>query len=285
MLSWGLAGCGGGRGGDAALSGGAGEDYWGEVAAGSSGPAPAGGPAGDAGGAVAATGPERVWTIVLNTFSEGDHAIAAARSVLELPRIAPELRGAWVHSTDDGSKVLYGRYAGPDDPGAQRDLKWVKGLTWGDVQVFSRAMLVPVTLRPERTADPMHLSVVRQRYPKVDPLYTLQVAVWSDFGSSLTGEQIREAARAYCRKLRSQGFPAYYYHDEEKLTSIVTVGLFGRDALDPRTGLYSVAVEEVLEKFPEHLVNGEPFNEPIYASHPSRGTRVQKPRLVQVPEF
>jgi hypothetical protein len=66
---------------------------------------------------------------------------------------------------------------------------------------------------------------------------------------------------------------------------MVTVGLFDKTALDPQSGLYSYEVEQLLRRFPEHLVNGEPLMEPLDFKHPQLGTRLQKPRLVLVPKL
>ena len=44
-------------------------------------------------------------------------------------------------------------------------------------------------------------------------------------------------------------------------------------------------VADVLTEFPEHLVNGEPLFEPTGSPRPDLRRRVQKPRLVLVPEL
>ena len=40
-----------------------------------------------------------------------------------------------------------------------------------------------------------------------------------------------------------------------------------------------------MKSFPARMVNGEILREPIDARRPSRGTRIQAPSLVLVPEF
>jgi hypothetical protein len=228
-----------------------------------------------------------VWSIVLATYTAPGDVEAATRTLGELPLLDPALRGAWLHRTTAGSMILYGRYEGPQSAAARRDLEWVEGLRLGGVPAFPKAMLTRV--RPgggQAVDDPMDLRSVRLRFPDVDPLYTLQVATWSDFESgALSLSQIHDRAEAYARELRARGFEAYYYHDDDKMVSHVTVGVFGRGALDPRSGFYSTEVESLLERFPQHLVNGEVFLEPISSVRPSLGTRVQKPPLVLVPKL
>jgi hypothetical protein len=225
------------------------------------------------------------WSVVLGTYSQDGHALAAANMVRDLPRIAPELAAARVHTTADGSLVVYGRYRDPQDRDAQRDLAWIKTLTFSGRQAFPRAMLTRVRSGGAgRVQHPYDLRAARARFPKVDPLYTMEVAVWGVFDSPLRVQEVQESAATYCRKLRAQGYEAYLYHDEDKQLSVVTVGLFDRTAIDQRSGFYSPQVEALFKRFPAHLVNGEPLNEPIDRERPHLGTRVQTPRLVLVPK-
>ncbi len=228
-----------------------------------------------------------VWTIVLATFSaEGQHQTAAANMMSQLRTLAPQLGDVWIHTTDKGSLVVFGRYDGPKETRAQADLKMVKGITIQDRPMFARAMLTRVHVgAPAGPVSPLALMSARQRYPNVDPLYTVEVAMWSDFGTGeLTLKQIQRLAENYTRELRTQGFDAYFYHDYDTRISTVTVGLFNRTAIDHRSGLYSPAVQSVMDRFPQRLVNGEPLLELIDSRNPDRGTRVQKPMLVHVPK-
>ncbi len=225
------------------------------------------------------------WSIVLATFSADDHKAAAARTLGQLPQIDPLLAAARVSPTSEGSLVVYGSYDTATDAAAQRDLDWVKSLSINNRPAFPRAMLTRLKPPEARPRDPMDLMSARQRHPRVDPLYTLEVAVWGDFESgTLSREQIHANTERYARELRGRGFEAYFYHDDDKRLSLVTVGLFDRTAIDPRTGFFSPPVEALLKQFPAHLVNGAELREPIDSRHPSRGTRVQRPMLVHVPK-
>ena len=231
--------------------------------------------------------PTTRWTLVLQTFSQEGHRRAAATMVQELRTAAPQLAQARVHTTSSGSMVVYGSYQSAQDPAAQRDKKAVKQITIGGRRAFSRAMLTRIRLQPAPgTMHPLELMSVRQLHPKVDPLYTLQVAVWGDFDSGkLTLEQIHRAAQAYATELRVQNFEAYFHHDDDQRLSIVTVGVFDRRAVDPQTGFFSPEVEALLRRFPTHLVNGEPLLEIKNRRDPRRSRQPQTPRLVEVPKL
>ncbi|MHC4422071.1 MAG: hypothetical protein ACYS1E_15940 [Planctomycetota bacterium] len=229
-----------------------------------------------------------IWTIVLATFPNPGHEQAAANSLRQVSTIDAALAGgAWVHTGATGSLVAYGRYESTESEDAQRDLAWIKQLTLGGFPAFPKAMLSRVNLRPAAGVhDPLALMSARLRHPNVDPLYTLEVAVWGDFESGkLSLQQIHRKAEEQARTLRARGFEAYYHHHDDRRLSMVTVGLFDNSAIDQRTGLYGPAVDALLREFPAHLVNGEELLEPIDGRRLERGTRVQRPVLVLVPKL
>ncbi|HWB18762.1 MAG TPA: hypothetical protein VG711_00555 [Phycisphaerales bacterium] len=229
----------------------------------------------------------RTWGIVLQTFTGDDSQYAAANVKRQLPVVAPELANAQVKTTQVGSMLVWGAYTGPDDPHARQDLKNIKSLTSKNRPIFPHAMLAKV-VDPNMTADPstFNLMTARKKYPKVDPLYTLQVAIWTtDDMSANALKRIQNEANDYTRELRTKKFEAYVYHDTDKRMSTVTVGVFGANAIDAQSGLYSDEVEALLKKFPENLVNGLPLEEYKNPKHPELGTQVQKPKLVLVPSM
>ncbi len=226
------------------------------------------------------------WTIVLNTFSTEGHSQAASNMRGHIGSIDSRLSGARVHTTARGSMVTYGSYTSAEDAAAQADLKWIKAITISNRPVFAGAMLTRITRKdPTVPSDPLELMSVRARYPNIDPLYTLQVAVWGDFESGkLTLAEIHQHAESYARRLRAQGLNAYYDHDDDKRLSVITVGLFDSTAIEsPQIGLYSAEVKALMRRFPEHLVNGEPLLEVI--DRRTGRTRVQRPKLVVVPKM
>jgi hypothetical protein len=148
-------------------------------------------------------------------------------------------------------------------------------------------MLTRITIRPAAASlHPYALMSVRLRFPTTDPLYTLEVGIWSDFESGeLTLQEIHRKAEAQARELRNRGYDAYFYHDDDKRLSSVTVGVFDHKAIDQRTGLYGPQLQALMEQFPAHLVNGERLLEPKDGRNPARGMRVQKPMPVLIPKL
>jgi len=228
---------------------------------------------------------EPFWTIVLGTFSGGNHEQAARTMISELQRIAPELiEKVRPHTTRRGSMVIFGRYPDADEPSARRDLQRIKEIRYRERPIFAKAFLSRITPRTGDASNPHALMSVRKTYPDVDPLYTLQIAAWGDFDSgTMTMDEVRRKAENHVRRLRSQGHEAYFHHDPGQKLSIITVGLFDRTAIDAETGERSPELRMLLRQFPAHLVNGEELQEPIDRHRPERGTRVQQPHLVLVP--
>ncbi len=241
----------------------------------------------DRGSAGSTAGASTVWTIVLATFPAETGAQAAANNmVMQLRALAPELDELWVHPTGGGAMVVSGRYDSAESQDAQAALHRVKAVQIQEQPAFTRAMLSRVNVRPAGAGThPYSLMSVRLRYPNINPLYTLEVGIWGDFESGkLTLEEIHENAEMQTRRLRAQGFEAYFYHDDDKRLSVVTVGVFDRKAVDPRSGMYGPALQSLMGKFPAHLVNGETLLEPIDGRNPARGTRIQKPMPVEIPK-
>jgi len=177
-------------------------------------------------------------------------------------------------------------YDSVENPDAQAALHRIKAIEIQGQPAFARAMLTRVKVRPVGIAThPLSLMSVRLRYPNLDPLYTLEVGIWGDFESGeLTLKQIHEKAERQTRELRNRGFEAYFYHDNDKRLSVVSVGVFDRTAIDARSGMYGPGLQTLMDQFPAHLVNGETLLEPIDGRDASRGTRVQKPMPVLIPK-
>jgi len=226
------------------------------------------------------------WSVLLATVS-GPESRATAMTIRdEVARRYPSLRDAFVRSTQRGSVVLSGRFPSPQAPEAQARLMEVKEMADGGVRAFPRAMLTRFGAGSEQgPPGPNDLRAVRQNAP-TQTLYTLQVAVWSAFGTDeLKMSEIKRSAEDYCRSLRSQGHEAYYFHDFDTRTSTVTVGVFGADAYDPRSTLYAPEVEKAMRAFPKHLVNGEELLVPVDPRNPGAKTMPQAPRLVEIPKL
>jgi len=223
------------------------------------------------------------WAIVLGTFSGEDHETAARDACEKLGERIPELRGAVVKSTPRGSMILWGSYAGPEDPAARKEVERMKAYEYKGARPFASAMLVRPEVTRKPPSGPNDLRNLRRRFPKTDPLYTLQVAAWADFDGTKKLEEIRRSAEAHAAQLRAKGYEAWFNHDDDLKMSVVTVGAFGNDAYDPRSTLYSREVSDVLKKFPQHLVNGEPLLIRTDPKNPRSAEFPQQAYLVQVP--
>jgi hypothetical protein len=236
--------------------------------------------------AVAERGDGGAWSVYLASFTGDDHREAARLSRDEIARRYPALADAFVSSGARGSSVLAGRFSGPEDPAAKARLKSVKELSEAGGRVFPRAMLTRTATDVDQgPPGPNDLRIVRQRFPKAQ-VYSVQVAAWSTFGSEdLKYADMKRAAEAYCRDLRSRGEEAYYFHDSYSKISTVMVGVFGPDAYDSKSTLYSPEVDAVMRRFPKSLVNGEEVLIPLDPSNPQGKTVPQGPRLVEIPRM
>jgi len=225
----------------------------------------------------------QVWAIALATFSGNDHRAVAEAATQHFVQQVPDLKGAIVRSTTSGSVVLWGEFSGPRDPRAKPLIDRLKQITFGDARPFGRAMLTRLEQFSDEPLPPWDLRQVRRLHPQVRIIYTLQVAAWSDLGSgSLSVDQIRRSAEDYCRQLRMQGVDAWFHHDGDLRTSIVTVGVFDHRAYDAQSTLFAPEVEAMRRRFPNSLLNGA---ELLLKPDPARPdyTVPQPSRLVEVP--
>lgn len=226
----------------------------------------------------------RPWGIVLATFSGDDSRSVADAVAAQYRDRYPQLPDIHVRSKPSGSVVLAGRFVKPGDADAQALLTTVKAMESDGKKLFPKAMFTMMSgvVDGERIA-PHDIRQLRLQYPETDPLYSLQVAVWSDLESgTLDPAQIRRSAEAACAELRAQGQLAFFSHSDQTRTSVVTVGVFGADAYDPRSTLFSDEVMALLKIFPKHLVNGEELLVSIDPRDPGKLVP-QAPRLVEVP--
>lgn len=266
-----------GGGGDSTVSGDVGEDW---AAA-----------SGERGGTADLEGRSSYWSVLLQSFpaSRGAHRAAAAELIQRSAQIDPAFRRAFIHTDDRGSMALFGQHASVNAPEAQADLEFVKGIELGELPLFPRAMLTPIRIpRDPATIGPNELLSVRVQRPQYRELYTFQIGVWGTFAEYaergedvMSWAEVRRAAERNVAALRSQGYQAYYHHDEDKELSMVTVGVFDRSAYDAQAGLYlAPRLEQLAREFTSHQINGE---EVLV----QRGSRMmpQRPLLVLIPEL
>lgn len=230
------------------------------------------------------------WTIVLKTFAGSGKQDAAMTMIRNAAGIDPRLSESRVHQTSSGSMVVFGLYDSVDSQAAQADLEFIKAVEFRGRQVFPRPIFTRINLdHAAGRFGRFELLAVRKlpQYARIDPLYTLQVAVWGDFESGRLSEaEIRQRAENMVQELRSRGVEAFVHHEPTQKLSMVTVGLFDRHARDVQSGItLDPRLERYERMFTEHLVNGELFEEFVDPRNPAAGRFPQRPRLVVVPQL
>lgn len=225
------------------------------------------------------------WSVLLSTFVGDDHVEAANAARQRLASKIPQVADCFVRRVPQGSVLLVGRFNGPSDPAAQSKLKELKGLVIDGQRPFATVILTR-TSTDAAPPGPNDLRRLREKFPTVKPLYTLQVAVWSTFGErTASRSDMRAAAEKYCKELRLKNVEAWVHHDDDTGTSSVLVGHFDSTAYDAKSTLFSPEVERLMKKFPRHLVNGEEVLIPVDPRRPDGQKRPQGCRLVEVPTF
>jgi len=280
-----IAACSGGStatgelrgGGDTTVSGDVGED-WASAS-------------GDRGTPSSLEGRSSYWAVLLQSFpaSRGAHRAAAAQLIQRSAQLDPAFRRAFIHTDDRGSMVLFGQHGSVNAPEAQADLDFVKSISLEGQQLFGRAMLTRIRIpRDPASIGPNELLSVRVQRPQYRELYTFQIGVWGTFAEYaergekvMSWSEVRQAAERNVAALRSQGYQAYYHHDEDKELSMVTVGVFDRSAYDAQAGLYlNPRLEQLAREFTSHEINGEE----VLIQRRDRQVP-QRPLLVLIPEL
>lgn len=225
---------------------------------------------------------DRRWSVCLLSFTGEGHEQLAKAACSQVRGKYPALSGAFVRSKSNGSVVLVGRFSAPGDPEAKPLLDQVHAMTDGSVRPFARAMLTRWEPARAGKVGQFDLRQARLANPDQRTMYSMEVAVWSDFESGeLSLEEIRKRAEAYTAKLRAQGYLAFYNHDDDRRMSIVTIGIFGHDAYNSQSMLFSDEVEAIRKKFPKLLVNGEELQRIVRSG--SQETTPEKTFLIEVP--
>jgi hypothetical protein len=193
------------------------------------------------------------WAIALNRIEGADRLAVAQRQQQQLAKATG--MDIWTRDEGDKAVVYSGRYAGVNDPNAQRDLdRWRRMIAEGAVRLPA-VMLVPVVDAPQRGGLPDYdLRTVQGR-----EAYTLQIGYYDE----QFGKNFRDAAEQAAAALRQQGEQAFYYHGPYR--SLVTIGAWPESAItiDLKTGVaaYGAEVVAVQKRFPHNLGNGLTINE------------------------
>ncbi len=221
------------------------------------------------------------WSILLATAGGDTHPVQAAARRQQIASEYPQLRTAFVRPQGPGSAIWFGRFESPTDPAAIRAREMIRGLQRGGVPAFPLAFLS--VLPDDAPIGERDIRNLRVLYPNIDPLYSLEVAMWWTGGSDqITYDEVRRNAESYVAELRRAGQDAWYYHDPIKEMSAVTVGVFDKRAYDGRSTLYSPEVDALMKRFPVRRMNGEEIMIEVTPGDPK--SRIpQACRLVSVP--
>ena len=223
---------------------------------------------------------EGAWSIALLTITGNDHQATAKALRTQIAANHPELKPLFLDEVGggQGSAIFTGRYPSPKDPRCRARMEEIRQMTSSEgSRLFPRAMpgrppsLVAASLHPH------DLRTVRLGRRSSTPIYTLQIAQWGTFGDqTITYQSCRTQAESMARALRARGLTAWFSHNEGRSLSSVNVGVFGTDAYDPRSTLFSPEVEMLMQRFPQLQVNGEVLLDP-------RTGVARAPFLVEVP--
>jgi hypothetical protein len=201
------------------------------------------------------------WSIVIAAGAD-EAAEAASRELLAKVQREGGLPEAYAERRGKAVVIAYGRYSGPDDPRAQRDLARIRDITVDGEKPFIGAVLVPPPFEALPGSIPEYdLNNVKRTRGK-DALYTLQVAIYTRLDTNNPKPQelaeFRKAAEKAVIELRREGEEAFYYHGPRGST--VTVGVFGPEDHDPtKPGSDSFVLREARRRHPLNLVNGAPL--------------------------
>lgn len=228
----------------------------------------------------ASTSPEGAWSIALLTITGNDHQATAKALRTQIAAKHPELKPLFLDEVGggQGSAIFVGRYASPKDPRCRALMEEIRQMTSAEGnRLFPRAMPGRPASLVAASLHPHDLRTVRLGRRSSAPIYTLQIAQWGTFGDqSISYEDCRAQAESMARALRARGFTAWFSHNEGRSLSSVNVGVFGTDAYDPRSTLFSPEVEMLMQRFVQLQVNGEVLLDP-------RTGLARTPFLVEVP--
>lgn len=263
--------------------------------------APLGGP-GDASGANLGGNEQGstsdAWSIAIANFPNSDAGKAAAEAALGRVRTRGRLPAAFLEARTKRIVLAYGRYEGPGDPQAQRDLDRVHALQIDGQQPYSGAILSPPA--PDRVFGSIPEFDLRnaRRIHGREALYTLQIGVYGRPDASEApppGElqEYRQAAERAVIELRRDGDEAFYFHGPTRST--VTVGVFTQRDHDPTYRVRpndpprlreSARLIDTKQRFPNNLLNGRGIRERLPGRTGTRETdfRLQPSTLVRIPE-
>lgn len=230
------------------------------------------------------------WTIVLNTTTTS--ILPEDRVPHYVQRIQTEGRLPGAYSKRDGEVIhfCYGRYAGPEDPSAQKDLARVRDLKAANGYPYRSAVLMPPLDRELLGGFPDLSLAASPEAQHADALYTVEIAIYRRPDQAPpTREDLsefRRLAETAAINLRTDGTQAFYSHGLN--SSSVTVGVFTERDFDTSQNppYRSPALLRTLDQFRHFSLNGEQMKVRLkdYPEDDPRAWRSEPSRVVNLPK-
>jgi len=218
------------------------------------------------------------YTILLYTFIGPRHVEQSAYYKRSTEKMAG-WKGLYVVHEDNLSKLFWGKYRSFE--AAQPHLKRAHQFqTKARVKVYAGALVVAV---PGEDVGPAEWNL-----RGAEGAYSVVVAVFFDVPKEGYAGRKKFAAD-YCRRLRKNGYEAYYFHGANR--SAVSIGAFGAECVkqvrhgdhaeiipnDPR-------IKKIMADFPRLAVNGSGKAVSIFNPNTRQyDTVIQKTYLVKIP--
>ena len=233
---------------------------------------------------------DALWTIVLNTTTTA--ILPEDRVPHYVQRVQTEGRLPGAYHKRDGEVIhfCYGRYAGPEDPAAQKDLTRVRELKAGNGYPYHGAVLMPPLDRELLGGYPDLSLAGSPEAQHADALYTVEIAIYRRPDQSPpTREDLaefRSLAETAAINLRTDGTQAFYSHGLN--SSSVTVGVFTERDFDTSQNppYRSPTLLRTLDQFRHFSLNGEQMRVRIkdFPEDDPRAWRSEPSRVVNLPK-
>jgi len=219
------------------------------------------------------------WTIVLATFGSKNHQQIAEKFRANLLQVS-SMTGFLITSRSDRSIIHYGHYPTPDSPNAKSDLQRIHAITIDGRTPFARAFPSIVQPSDQGSYPQFNLVSLWKQFPRASAIYSLQIGFYT-FDNQQSETIARQTAEKAVAQLRAAGEQAFYYH--ARTMSIVTVGIFFPQSVDPVTG-YAPEIRQLQKKYPDNLADGKQLIETERLPGGKSRRNIQSSFLINVPK-
>ncbi len=215
------------------------------------------------------------YTILLKVVS-GENHIAGAENLKGLTEQETKWKGIFVVHKSGQSQVCWGTYQSVS--ASQKNLKKAKAFRTSDgAAFFTGAMVIPIPGK--------HIGPPEWDLTSAVGKHTLLVAAFHDVPEKKYVGRRRFAVQ-YCRRLRENGYEAYYHHGLG--SSTVTIGAFSSSSIQQDSSgekrIVDPKIAGLIKDFPHLAVNGNAVARKVYDPRTRTYQSVQRRTyLVRVP--